>query len=93
MTLDELLQLLKKVLLTPQVIGVTVAIVLYIYLITYIVDYHKRTAAPKGKKSKKVARPAPVAASSGDNAASDDERPSSKGRKGRAIASDDAADD
>jgi hypothetical protein len=57
MTLTELVDLLKKVFLSPEVIGVTVVIILYINGVNYIVRYRKKPPAPKKKR---VATPKPA---------------------------------
>ena len=82
MTLTELVDLLKKVFLSPEVIGVTVVIVLYINIVNYIVRYRKRPPAPKKKRvaAPKPAKPAPA---EGDEEGEGDEdaAPARKPRK------------
>lgn len=51
MTVAQLMDLLKKVLLSPEVIGVTIVIVLYINIVMYVVRYRKRPPAPRGRKT------------------------------------------
>jgi len=60
MTLAQLFGLLKSVLLSPEVIGVTIVIALYINIVTYIVRYRKQP--PKEKKKRVKAEPAAPAA-------------------------------
>jgi hypothetical protein len=75
MTLTELVDLLKKVFLSPEVIGVTVVIVLYINVVNYIVRYRKKPPAPKKKRvaTPKPAKPAPT---EGEEEGDGDEEPS-----------------
>jgi hypothetical protein len=54
MTLDQLFALLKAVFLSPEVIGATVVIALYINIVSYIVRYRKKPPQEK-KKAKKAA--------------------------------------
>lgn len=61
MTVDQLIELLKAVLLSPKVIGVTIVIVLYINIVNYIVHYRKRPPQARVVKAKKAA---PVASKS-----------------------------
>lgn len=53
MTLIQLFNLLTKVLVSPEVIGVTIVIALYINIVNYIVRYKKR--APRPRKTKVAA--------------------------------------
>jgi len=52
MTVNELINLLKKVLVSPEVIGVTIVVILYIAIVNYVVNYRKRVPVPKVKKKK-----------------------------------------
>ena len=54
MTLDELLSLLKSVLVSPEVIGVTIVIALYINIVNYIVRYRKRLPQAKKRRRPRV---------------------------------------
>ena len=47
MTLMELLILLKQVILSPEVLGVTIVIALYINIVSWIVRYRKRPPRPR----------------------------------------------
>lgn len=75
MTLDQLIVLLKAVMLTPEVIGVTIVIVFYINIVNYIVSYRKQAPKPKkGRKPKAVPEStAPTAAERAGNASPPDD--------------------
>lgn len=61
MTFAQLVDLLTQVFITPEVIGVTIVIALYINIVNYIVRYRKRVVLPKNKKtSKKVTTETPA---------------------------------
>jgi len=51
MTLMELLILLKQVILSPEVLGVTIVIALYINIVSWIVRYRKRPPRPRPVKA------------------------------------------
>lgn len=51
MTFLQLFSLLSKVILSPEVIGVTIVIALYINIVNYIVRYKKRVATPRKVKA------------------------------------------
>lgn len=72
MTLTELADLLEKVFLSPEVIGVTVVIIIYITIVNYIVQYRKKAPAPKKRRvaAPKPAKPAPA---EGDDSGGSDE--------------------
>lgn len=81
MTFAQLFGLLKSVLISPEVIGVTIVIALYINIVTYIVRYRKQP--PREKKKKVKAEPAapagPTAAErAGRGAPPDDDEPAGK---------------
>lgn len=65
MTLSQLFNLLAKVLISPEVIGVTIVIALYINIVNYIVRYKKRAPRPRKLKT--------VAATKGDAKKSEDD--------------------
>jgi hypothetical protein len=73
MTLELLLDVLKKILVSPQVIGVTVVLAIYLNLVTYIVHYRKKPPAPKKPKKASgagaVKKEAPPAAEAGEDEA------------------------
>lgn len=79
MTLNELFALLRSVLLSREVLVVTVAIALYINVVNYIVGYRKR---PKRRlMTRKKAAPKPASAGDGgeedgieDDDANEDEK-------------------
>ncbi|HPW64537.1 MAG TPA: hypothetical protein PLY30_00135 [Candidatus Omnitrophota bacterium] len=58
MDISRLLELLKRVLLTPEVIGVTIVMIVFFSLVNFVVYYRKRPPTPKPKK----VEAAPVAA-------------------------------
>jgi hypothetical protein len=51
MTVAQLVELLKKVLISPEVIGVTVVIIIYINVVTYVVHYRKRLPQSIARKT------------------------------------------
>ncbi len=68
MGMDVLIQLIKDVLRTKEVIGVAIAVVFYLNFIFFIVRYRKRpkpVAAPKRRSKPAASAPA---AGSGDDA-------------------------
>jgi len=86
MTLDELIKLLSKVLVSPEVIGVTIVAILYISIANYVVYYRKKVPVPRTKK-KKAAPVSAGADESGDESAS--ERASKRGKKDSSPSEDD----
>lgn len=72
MKFDQLLSIIKAVILSPYVIGVTIVIVLYFSVVNYVVYYRKRPPAPKRPKARK---PAPVAQKKETEGESDEEAP------------------
>jgi ribosomal protein L12E/L44/L45/RPP1/RPP2 len=86
MTVDQLLALLKAVLLSPEVIGVTVVMAIFLNIVNAVVYYRKKPPAPKSPKRKAAAKAAPQPApAEEDEGESDQEKapPSSAGKKSR----------
>jgi hypothetical protein len=52
MTLDQLIELLIKVLTSREVIAVTVAVALYVNVVNYIVHYRKKPPKPRKARVK-----------------------------------------
>ena len=69
MDISSLLELLKRVLLTPEVIGVTVFMIVFFSLVNFVVYYRKKPPVPKPKKT----APAPAPASAENTAKPGDE--------------------
>jgi len=67
MSVDALIDLLKKVLLTPEVIGVTVVIALYVNIVSSVVSYRKKKPVPKTKKRKADPKPVPAEKQTADD--------------------------
>jgi flagellar biosynthesis/type III secretory pathway M-ring protein FliF/YscJ len=67
----ELTELLKQVIMSWQVIAVTVVLVIYIYLVTYAARRYRRprmkSEKPNKRKSKSDAPAGPVAAEGGSD--------------------------
>ena len=51
MTVAQLVELLSKVLMSPEIIGVTVVIIIYITIVMYVVHYRKRPPQSKVRKT------------------------------------------
>lgn len=85
MTLGQLMRLLLSVLISPQVIGVTVVIALYINIVNYIVRYRKQAPKPKQPRIRAAAAVAPPPDEDEEPEIEDDEDalPSPKKKKKR----------
>jgi len=60
-----LIDLLKQVLVSWQVLAVTVAIVIYFFIVSYASRSHRRRSKPAKKPKVKKAKEAPAAAAAG----------------------------
>lgn len=59
MTLNELIDLLRSVVFSREVVIVTVSIALYINVVNYVVGYRKRPKRSPLRRKKVVAKPVP----------------------------------
>ena len=74
MSFREILTLVSHVVLTPEVIGATVVILLFLDLVFYVASYRKRQKKKAGKRKaprlRKVQPAAPQAPAEGEEGAS-----------------------
>jgi len=59
MKINQLMPIIKEVLLNPFIIGTTIVIILYLNFISYIVRYRKKPPKIKVKKIQDIPAPQP----------------------------------
>jgi hypothetical protein len=88
MSLNELLSLLKSVLTTPEVIGVTIVMAIYVNIVVYIVRYRKHVPQPKRVRVRPAAAVAANADEEDEGAAPSGKKSSKKSSRGAQEAAD-----